>query len=385
MLLKSNKIIFLLSTFVLCSCGGAPKTAKPVASLETKREAMNTLNSILTPAKKALVSSSHDIDWPAGELPWDRITLPVISPNGLHAIVQLGKTPPIALLCGNTNAPVQTTTIELHALDPIRGRRIAPFTIERSGLLLGRSANNDFTLVSAPNGDQGRWIGKVDWATGALRWIVSDDAINCFPTTNELGSLAWSRRSQEENRFHLVVKTQSGQRVIDDGESDWLLPCFVGQDRLRAYKITNGRLALVEFDLRATNPILTSIALPILQSGATRAIVWQIATTNPFAPSSSSHAFYDPVRNRMVVWQPGEAVETIALAQGSVAAAPVSDATWLVATANRVLRQNPSVDDGIHIRNRLAIPFTTTSAKWTHFLLIPDGNRLKIRAINLSQ
>ena len=66
-------------------------------------------------------------------------------------------------------------------------------------------------------------------------------------------------------------------------------------------------------------------------------------------------------------------------------AAPVSDATWLVTTANRVLRQNPSVDDGIHIRNRLAIPFATTSAKWTHFLLIPDGNRLKIRAINLSQ
>ena len=149
--------------------------------------------------------------------------------------------------------------------------------------------------------------------------------------------------------------------------------------------MTDGRLALVEFDLRASNPMLTSIALPILQSGATRAIVWQIATSNPYSPSDDSHAFYHPVRKRMVIWQPNKSIETVALVQGSVAAAPVSDGTWIVSTANRVMRQNVRIDDGIHIRNRLAIPFATTSAKWTHLLLIPDGNRLQIRAINLSQ
>jgi len=35
------------------------------------------------------------------------------------------------------------------------------------------------------------------------------------------------------------------------------------------------------------------------------------------------------------------------------------------------------------LRNRFAIPIATTSLQWTHFLLIPDGNRLQIRAINM--
>ena len=385
MQLNSSKTFALLSTLVLCSCGGTPKAAKPAASIQIKREAMQTLNAIIRPAAESTISSSTEIDWPAGELPWDRVTLPVISPNGLHAIVQLGKTPSLAELCGDVNKPINTTTIELHALDPIRGRRIAPLTIKREGFLLGRNANDHFALITSPNGTEGRWIGRLDWTTGVLRWIVSDDAINCFPSTNANGDIAWSRRTQDDNRFHLVVKTQRGQRVLDDGKSDWLLPLFVGRDRLRAYQMTDGRLALVEFDLRASNPMLTSIALPILQSGATRAIVWQIATTNLYSPADDSHAFYHPVRKRMVIWQPNKSIETVALVQGSVAAAPVSDGTWIVSTANRVMRQNVRIDDGIHIRNRLAIPFATTSPKWTHLLLIPDGNRLQIRAINLSQ
>ncbi len=382
---NASNFILTAAILVLAGCGGAPKTTKPVASHETKSAALQTLHDMIQPSTNAKVTTSTDIDWQAGVLPWDRVTLPVISPNGLHAIVQLGSTPTIAELCGNVNTPISNTTIELHALDPVQGRRIAPLIVGRNGLLLGRSANDQFALVSSPNGLQGRWIGKIDWSTGALRWVVSDDAVNCFPTTNEFGDIAWSRRTQDNDRFHIVVKTARGNRIVDDGTSDWLLPMFVGIDRLRAYQITDGRLSLVEFDLRAANPMLTSIALPILQSGATRAIVWQIATTNPLSAASSKHAFYHPIRKRMVIWQPTQTVETIALAPTSVAAAPVADGTWLVATANRVLRQNTTEEDGVHIRNRLAIPFATTSKKWTHLLLIPDGTRLQIRAINLSQ
>jgi hypothetical protein len=385
MIQNSSNFIVAATIFVLTGCGGAPKTTKPVASQETKLAALQTLHDMLQLSPNAKVTSSTDIDWQAGVLPWDRVTLPVISPNGLHAIVQLGKTPAIAELCGNVNTQISNTTIELHALDPVQGRRIAPLVVGRNGLLLGRCANDQFALVSSPNGAQGRWIGKIDWNTGALRWVVTDDAINSFPTTNERGDIAWSSRTQDSDRFHLVVKTARGERTLDDGASDWLLPMFVGVDRLRAYQIIEGKLALVEFDLRAANPMQTSIALPILQSGATRAIVWQIATTNPLSAASSKHAFYHPIRKRMVIWQPTQAVETIALAPSSVAAAPVADGTWLVATANRVLRQNTAEEDGVHIRNQLAIPFATTSKKWTHLLLIPDGNRLQIRAINLSQ
>jgi hypothetical protein len=50
---------------------------------------------------------------------------------------------------------------------------------------------------------------------------------------------------------------------------------------------------------------------------------------------------------------------------------------------NRVIRQPATGEPGIHLRNRFAIPIATTSLQWTHFLLIPDGNRLQIRAINM--
>jgi hypothetical protein len=381
----TSKSAFLLMAIGLASCGESQKTSKPLATTETKLAAIKTLNAIIKPSTSATVITSNDIDWPVGDLPWDRFTLPLISPNGLHAIVQLGKTPGLDILCGLENTPVTTTSVELYALDPMQGRRISPLVVDRKGLVIGRGANDQFALVELPAGENGRWIGEIDWATGSLRWIVSDDAINCFSTTNPAGDIAWSRREQDDNRFHLVVKTSRGQRVIDDGSSDWLLPSFVGNGRLRAFQILNGRLTLIEFDLRATDPMQTSIALPIIQSGATREIAWQIATTNSGTTVNSPTAFYHPVRKRMVVWQPNNVVDTVALEPNSIAAVPVADGSWLVSTTTRVIRQSNTGENGIHLRNRFAIPIATTSLQWTHLFLIPDGNRLQIRAINIGE
>ena len=368
----------------LANCGSTQKT-KPSVSLAKQQEAVRTLNQTLKPITDAKITSSTDIDWPAGVLPWDRFTLPVFSPDGLHAAVQLGQPPAMDILCGNANTQFDSTNVELHALDPVQGRRVAPFHIATKGLLLGRFATNNALLVEAPLGEQGRWIGLIDWATGTLKWIASDDSTNCFPAMNASGDYVWSRKIDEDDRFHLVVKTVRGTQIIDDGKSDWLLPFFVGNDRLRAYRIYEHQLALVELDLRARDPLLTAMTLPIVESGATRKLAWQIATTNPSYASNEQHAFYHPILMRMVVWQPGGAISTASLAPSSVAAAPVSDGSWLVATKNRVLRQSLGEEDGIHIRNQMAIPIATTSKQWTHMLLIPSGNRLEIRAMNLSK
>jgi hypothetical protein len=380
----------LRTTIALCffstllNCGGAQKT-KPTVSLSKKQEAMRTLNQTLKPITNAKTTTSADIDWPAGTLPWDRFTLPVFSPDGLHAAVQLGELPSIAVLTGDANTPIDSTNIELHALDPVQGRRIAPLHVGRKGLLLSRFASNKSLLVTAPLGDQGRWIGQIDWATGSLTWIAADNSMNCFPAMNTSGDYAWSRKTDDDNRFHLVVKTLSGTRIIDDGKSDWLLPFFVGTDRLRVYRIYEKQLALVELDLRTRDPLLTAMSLAIVESGATRQLAWQIATTNPSFANNDRHTFYHPILNRMVVWQPSSVISTASLAPGSIAAAPVSDGTWLVATGNRVLRQSLGDEDGIHLRNQMAIPIATTSKQWTHMLLIPRGNRLEIRAMNLSK
>ncbi len=365
------------------ACGSTTKTAMPQANEEDRIAALQVLNQTIKPTANSTTTTSTDIDWIAGVLPWDRFTLPVISPNGLHAAVQLGTPPKISSLCGNDDSVIDSTTIELHILDPIEGRRISPLHIGREGLILSPAADDHGVLVEVPMGDGTRSIGKIEWATGSLNWLVDDEYVNAFPTINSNHDLAWSRRVANENRFYLVLQTLRGQRIIDDAVSDWILPRFLGNDRLRVFKINNGTLSLVELDLRARDPLLTSITLPIVDEGATRKLAWQISSTTQTHYWHRTHAFYHPILHRMVLWEPNLSEELIALVPGSISATPASDDTWLVATDHRILRQRVGDDEGIYLRNKLAIPMATTSDQWTHFLLIPQGNRLQVHAINL--
>ena len=87
----------------------------------------------------------------------------------------------------------------------------------------------------------------------------------------------------------------------------------------------------------------------------------------------------------MAIWVPDATQELRYLAPQSVAAAPVGDGSWIVATNKRVLRQFVGEKDGIHLRNQLAIPVATTSKQWPHLLLEPKGNRLHVHAVNLKR
>lgn len=368
---------------VMQACGSTTKATVPQASAEDRIAALQVLNQTIKPTANSTTTTSTDIDWIAGVLPWDRFTLPVISPNGLHAAVQLGKPPKISSLCGNDDSVIESTTIELHILDPIQGRRISPLHIGRDGLILSPAADDHGVLVEVPKEDGTRSIGKIEWATGNLNWLADDEHVNAFPTINSTHELVWSRKVANENRFYLVLQTLRGQRTIDDGISDWILPKFLGNDRLRVFKIKDGSLSLVELDLRARDPLLTAITLPIVDEGGTRKLAWQISSTTQTHYWHRTHAFYHPVLHRMVLWKPNQSEELIALVPGSISATPATDNTWLVATDHRIVRQREGDAEGIYLRNKLAIPMATTSDQWTHLLLIPQGNRLQVHAINL--
>ncbi len=377
--IRSTFLLFYsgLLTLQVFGCNGTQQKAT--------QSAIQTLHETIDPASSATISSSTEVDWKVGFLPWDRLTLPVISSNGLNAAVQLGPTPSIDTLLANTNDPVDSTSIEMHSLDPVHGMRTPPSTIEQTGLLLSRFANDHVFFVESPRGEKGRWIGEISWSTGALTWLVDDDSINAFPTSNVRGDLAWSRQRHNENRFHLVIQTAHNHRSIDDGESDWVFPLFLGKDRLRVFRINNGKLSLVELDLGTTDPLLTAMSLPLLGTGGSRAVAMQIATTNLRAVWQTTYAFYHPQFQRMTIWEPDALPALRYLARKSVAAAPVGDGSWIVATDKRVLRQSVDEHDGIHVRNQLAIPVATTSTLWTHLLLEPRGNRLHVHAVNLNR
>ena len=123
MQLHYKQFVILVFVFVIQACGNGLKSSSSSASVEDKLAAIKTLRDTIKPVN-VTVTTSTEIDWPVGILPWDKFTLPVFSPNGLHAAVQLGKSPSVQILCGNANTEVDTTTLEIHLLDPLEGKPV---------------------------------------------------------------------------------------------------------------------------------------------------------------------------------------------------------------------------------------------------------------------
>ena len=277
-----------MTILALVSCSSSTNSVSTTSNTNEKLDAVRTINSTIQPLPHATLTTSQEIDWPVGVIPWDRFTLPVIAPSGLFAAVQLGAGAPHEVVIGHANDSFNSTTISIHPLDPSQGVSLNSTTIDVQGLLLSRAADEIGVFVEAPRGDEGRWIGRIDWKTGILSWIISDEAINAFPTVNNNGEIAWSRRPNDEDRFHLVAHMSGKIHLIDDGKSDWLFPVLLKGNRLRAYRLLDGRLSIVELDLLASNPMLTAISYVIIEDGATRQHAWQIATTNPYTSGSRS-------------------------------------------------------------------------------------------------
>ena len=373
----------LCTVAVFIGCSGTPKKTDVASTTSAKEEALQFLNDTIKPLPKATISSSNEIDWPVGSIPWNRYTLPTVSPDGLHVTVQLSKTPPLSVTTGQSNEPQEDAIVSICPLDPAGGTSLRHIKVNEKGVLLTTAANDAGVLVEKPLGELGRWIGIADYATGQVEWLIADEYLNTSPAISLSGNMAWSRRALDVDRFHLVVHSPRGQIVIDDGESDFLYPLFIGDDKLRAYQLKAGALSLVELDLNSTHPLLTKLSLPIMHQNATRQHAVQIATTNPRVAGQLKHAFYSPTQRRMATWNPDRDESAALLKSGSMAAAPVLDGSWIVALNNRVLRQFEGEHDGVHLRNQSAIPVATLSRKWTHYMLIPDGTRLQVRAISL--
>ena len=87
----------------------------------------------------------------------------------------------------------------------------------------------------------------------------------------------------------------------------------------------------------------------------------------------------------MTVWDPSGAIKTAyyLLTKQFGCCSNTSDGSWIVSLwAIESFAKNPERLTASIIRNRLAIPFATTSEQWTHYMLIPDGTRMQVRAIN---
>lgn len=250
--------------------------------------------------------------WGIGTIPWNSTTLPLLSPNGRWIATSSGATPSNASRLALPDAEIpKGAQIEIWELLPGRSGLRAQHTITGS-ILLTDSADDEGFLIESPRGDGSRWIGKIDWRTGALTWLVQDDQVNTMPTVGPRGRLAWCVRGPHETDLSLAIRFEDEREFVLPGNgSEWLLPMWSDRStRLSAWRLSSDDvMTLVSLNGESPDSLKAGIKQVFIMNGANR---WDAirATAHRTAiqglpPSMLEEiVFYHPLDQRMAVWMP---------------------------------------------------------------------------------
>ncbi|MCH2136734.1 MAG: hypothetical protein MK101_09150 [Phycisphaerales bacterium] len=254
--------------------------------------------------------------WHLGDIPAGQTILPLLSPDGAHIAVSTGDEPSVMTRLAMPGGPVPSnTSVAIWQVLPGRGGMRVQTELE-GPLLLTDSADETGFLVERPNEDGSRWIGKVDWNTGDLTWLVQGDAVAAFPSIGLDGRLAWSERKIDDSRFDLVIRfsglhaREHQETVIPHGTGNWLLPSWsMRSNRLSAYRLTPDQLQLISLDADSPATLEQDLrSIPIMAGG--RPVDALISATARHhvvgtpTPPLEEVFYYDPRQQRMMLWMP---------------------------------------------------------------------------------
>lgn len=202
---------------------GIPLRSGPVAPLQLPQ------GPLAQPADPTASSSSQSkVEMlPLGQVAYDGLTLPLVSPDGRWLAAQVGSPPSDAAILGLPGAPMPADAkILIYDLTARPLSLVAE--VREPGLRLGRSADTTGFLVESPAPDGTRRLGLVSWRSAEVRWIVSDDWSNAHAILLNDGAIAYSRRpiaSGEKHNSQLVVRTrEGGESVFADPMVDLVFP-----------------------------------------------------------------------------------------------------------------------------------------------------------------
>lgn len=320
---------------------------------------------------------------PVGRVPYDGITVPLVSPDGRYVASQSGRTPSWdTIFAGPDQASPVGIKITVARIDYPDKDKTAPNSKDAAkpparpelsvvepvdplprGLLLGRSASDAGFLVEAPQPDGSRWIGRVRWATQRLDWLVRDTRVNAqaamapHAPDGADSRFAFVRRNADEPVFSLVVRTRKDgvdtERAYTAPErsQSFLFPLFSADGRtLAAFAIATDNpaaspLQLVAFDLDSPEPGLRPcgrVDLGLAVGGVHSAYQCVASLQSPSTlPASDADAgtsavrdvfsrgllFFSPRDSAMAWWLPREQ-RFLTLARGSFAAVPFQHAEF---------------------------------------------------------
>jgi hypothetical protein len=326
-----------------------------------------------------------------GRIPYDNMTLPLVSPDGRFIATQTRVSPtwPTILAEWDASPPI-ATHIELYHRPP--GSEQVRFHLAvGNGMILGRSYDDGGFLIEAPQDDGSRWIGYVAWETGDIQWLVADEFVNAFAVLGPDGRLAWSRRAVDEDDrfFELAVRGLHGRTwTYSTGYESWLMPMWSGRgDGLFAFALTDGYLEAVYAIASDESAFRQSQQRIGLAQNASVDAAYQAVGAQINSPSIRHHSmferltFFHPARMRMAVWQPigGMRSGVHLLNRNSFAADIDEHGRALVTTEkNLIVQQFDQPADRAELLTGTLVPRPIRHDHWRYVLLGPSNGEVAI-------
>lgn len=333
---------------------------------------------------------------PLSSVPYDNMTLPLVSPDARYVATEIGVAPKWSSILAEPSAELPIATrVEVYRIHP--GDTTVPSATEavasrRGPILLGRSVSQQGFLVEAPQADDSRWIGMMSWQTGDVDWLVAGKAVNAFASLGPGGRLAWSRRATDGEHFELVLRHNQHEMVVPADGGDWLMPQWSGTgDGLFVLRLEQQRLMaghadasdLATFDLSWQSIPLTDNATVFT---AFQTLAGHISVADIGTPQTQQLSLYHPKLRQAVLWRPFTisdqrivTFEPTAMQVMSIPASPLA----LVTTEKELLRQMIGAQTGIPVVKGLWMPRRTPAAPWSYTLLAPAEGRIGLTALQL--
>lgn len=216
---------------------------------------------IARPARGATLSSHVRVAvTPLGEIEYDGQTLPLTSPDGRFVACQTGRSPTWETLLAGPAAEVPgRSEIAIYTLDAEAGaagaRAITPAEPLPPGLVLGRAADDTGFLVESPRPDGARWIGRVDWLSGRLTWLVQGPDVCAHAVFGPEGSLVFTRRAVGAEGAALVLRLADGSESVLGAGGSYAMPLWTGDPGMvYASQMSADGTAIVGVRIRQEGP-----------------------------------------------------------------------------------------------------------------------------------
>lgn len=274
----------------------APVRGMPVKGSSAAKASIGS-GPVATPASRArsTVSKVQVAVVPLGSIEYDGLTLPLVSPDGLFVVSRIGPPPtwPAMLAMPGASSP-PAGQFRVYSIAKTLDA-VAPTSEVPEGCLLGRDCDSQGFLIERMNADGSRSIGKVQWITGEVSWLVESADVNAHAVFFG-GGLLFVRRSIDASAASLVMLTPQGEtieRIATGGtyamplRSDDPTVAWVLRGSPAGTEIESIRLGPSGFGKTLSRTLLTSSSQP--------AAAFQLATSVGASATSAEPGSVPPI------------------------------------------------------------------------------------------